>query len=159
MTDAITQIKEYIRTPEGSEWFMNAVKDAQQQIQGSEDKNPSNQMTTTVYVKQEYEKFPELKPTKTDRNIKQLLVSRRELANVIHWTEEHPNPETDGRYIMRVVKAGERTLLKSTLLMKGESVSSSQLITDDPKMILSGDCVRVKSRGAHIETYSISLID
>lgn len=159
MPDAVKAIKEYIKTPEGSEWFMNAVKDAQEKIRVSEENKRSNHIASGEDLKKNLEKSPELHIAKREGNVKPLAVSRRELENVIKWTEEHPTQEKDGRYILRVATAGGRQILKSTLLGRGEAVSASQLVTDDPKRILSGDITRVTTRGAHTETYHIFLID
>lgn len=159
MSDEIQVIKNYIKTPEGTEWFMNAVKDALDQIRVSEEKKGMNHIPGEKDLKTQLDTPAKVSLPNTERNIKSLRVSRRELEKVIQWTEKHPIQEKDGRYILKVILTGGRLVLKSTLLMKGESVSNSQLIADDPKKILSGDIIRVTTRGAHSETYTISLID
>lgn len=159
MSDAIQVIKEYIKTPEGAEWFMNAVKDAQDQIRLSEKTSRLNHTSHEEDVVKQLEKALPLYPPKNEHNMHSLLVSKRELENVIQWTEKHPNPDTDGRYILKVTLAGGRQVLKSSLLTKRESVSNSHLITDDPKKILSGEITRVTTKGTHSETYNISQTD
>ena len=157
MLDAIQVIKEYIETPEGSEWFMNAVKNAQEKIRASEENPRINHKTSEEDDRKKLEKDREIPLTKQGGNIKSLVASRRELEMVILWTEKHPDQEKDGRYVLRVATAGTKQILKPTLLMRGEKVSSSQLVTDDPKKILSGEIIRVTTRGTHTETYNISL--
>lgn len=159
MSDVIQEMKKYIETPEGSEWFMNAVKSVQEKIRVSEESKPLSHTASGEDVKNPVDKAAELKPVKKGGNVKPLVVSRRELENVIQWTEQHPDREIDGRYILRVASAGGRQVLKPTLLMRGEVVSSSQLVTDDPKKILSGDITKVTTRGAHTETYNLTLTD
>lgn len=159
MTDPIQVIKEYINTPEGAEWFMIAVKEAQKQMQVSEELS-HNHTPREEDLTNQSENPVELIPNKRERALKQLMVSKRDLENVIEWIEHHPNPERDGRYILRVnPSGGGRLSLKSTLLMKGESVSNSQIVTDDPKKMLVGEISRVSTKSGHIETYDIVLTD
>jgi len=159
MSDAVQEIKAYIESPEGAEWFMNAVKNAQELMQISDKSKGTAQLTQGEDIKTKLEEATELHLEKRERNIKTLVVSRRELERVIQWTEKHPSKEKDGRYILKVTSSASKIILKSILLMKGEGVSNSQLITEDPKKILSGDITWVTTRGAQIESYLISLID
>lgn len=145
MSAVIEEIKNYIMTPEGAEWFTNAVKDVQEQISGSNNDNQINLVNR------------ELPLAKKEGIGKPLLVSRREMENVIRWMEMHPDPEKNGRYALKVGIMGGRQVLKPLLLMRGEKVSSSQLITDDPKKILSGEISTVTTRGTHYETFCITL--
>jgi hypothetical protein len=157
MTNAVQVIKEYIATPEGSQWFMNAVKSAQEKIRASEENLQLSHADSEENDEKKNETFLDLPLLKQERKLKSLTASRRDLEMIIQWTEKHPSQEKDGRYILRVASAGGRQILKPTLLMRGEKVSSSQLINDDPKKILSGDITRVTTRGTHTETYNISL--
>lgn len=157
MEDAIQAIKEYIETPEGAEWFVNAVKVAQEQIRAAEKIVQSPQVTPEEDAMKPVEKEQELPVPKHESTGKPLLASRRELEMVILWAEKHPDPEKNGRYVLRVASAGGRAVLKPTLLMRGEKVSSSQLVIDDPKKILSGEITRVTTRGTHTDTYTITL--
>jgi hypothetical protein len=159
MSDAVQDIKAYIQSPEGAEWFMNAVKNAQELIRTSNENKETTNVVHGTDIKTKLEEATELHLEKRERNIKTLVVSKRELERVIQWTEKHPSKEKDGRYILKVTSSGSKTILKSILLMKGEGVSNSQLITEDPKKILSGDITWVTTRGAQIESYHISLID
>ncbi|NLV27445.1 MAG: hypothetical protein GXY48_09820 [Methanomicrobiales archaeon] len=147
MSDTIQEIKNYIKTPEGAEWFMNAVKDAQDHMQSSEGNN------YVIDIK------PEIPLVKKGGNGKPLMVSRREMENVNSYTEKHPDPDKNGRYVLKVLSVGNRHVLRPSLLMRGEKVSNSQLISEDPKKILSGEISRVTTRGTHTETYEIFLTD
>jgi hypothetical protein len=109
-------------------------------------------------TEEQFEKDRELLLAKKEHNVKPLVVLRRDLENVIQWTENHSNPETDGRYILRIAIVGGHEVLKPTLLMKGEKVSSRQIVFEDPKKILSGEISRVRTKGSRVETYTINLI-
>lgn len=153
---AIEAIKAYVDTDEGKEWFMNTLALAQahmeqvgkRTIPATKDVAEGEKVLQNTSI-----------PERTERNQKTLTVSKRELENVIQWAEKHPSPEKDGRYILRVTLVGGHQALKSALLMKGETVSNSQIVAEDPRKILSGEVTRVSTKGARVETFTIVLKD
>jgi hypothetical protein len=153
----IEDIKSYVETPDGLDWFLKTMNRAHERQRRLDDRPRSFDTITRDELNKRAEETRKRYQALDEAQAEPVAISRAAIEEVIKWNREG-HPREEGTYQMFISRQSKGNMIRLLLMKPGHTFNGIP-VSGNLHDILSGELTRFRTKDDGGQIYNIILTD